>query len=441
MTFKSIAGGSASPRGPVGAGFLFLTMLLGGCGPEVGPEEQAVRMDPSLPSDLDACVPAIPEPEVEELAGGLETPWGLAQAPDGRIFVTERPGRIRVVGETGLDPEPWATLDTREEAELGLMGIVLSPGFSDDGALYVMGHFLADSEQALPSWIPPVVRRVRARLPGHDEGTRFVSHIYRLSRAPGGEIERTRIVSSIPAGQLHGGGALAFDPSGALLYSVGDAQMPWSAQDPQRVPGKILRRRSLSGEPGSPPRLPDEIVALGIRNSQGIAVHEGSGTVLFIDHGPTGLVPEARRQNRDELNVLTESGNYGWPVESGAMEEARFLNPVVDWSPAVAPAGLAIEGAAVGDPDRIVAWVASLRGQALHRVELQRESEGESWRALCEDRLLEGEYGRLRAVLVGEEGEVYVATSNRDGRGRIREGDDRLLRIRFPGGHLPGDHP
>ena len=428
-------GGSASRRNPAAAGILFLMTLLGGCGPEVGQEGQAVRTDPSIPSDLGACFPYLPEPDVEELAGGLETPWGLAQAPDGRIFVTERPGRIRVVGEEGLDPEPWATLDTHEEGELGLMGIVLSPEFADDGALYVMGHFLADSEQALPSWITPVVRRVRARLRRHDEGTRFVSHIYRVSRSPDGEIQHRRVVSSIPAGQIHGGGALAFDPSGALVYSVGDAQMPWSAQDPQRVPGKILRRGSLSGDPGDPPRLPDEIVAFGIRNSQGIAVHEASGTVLFVDHGPTGLVPEARRLHRDELNVLRESGNYGWPVESGAVEESRFLDPVVDWTPAVAPAGLAISQGGEPDPLRIVAWVASLRGQALHRVELQRESEGEPWRATCEDRFLEGEYGRLRAVMVGEEGEVYVATSNRDGRGGMQEGDDRLLRVRLPGRH------
>jgi aldose sugar dehydrogenase len=434
MTLTVTAGGSASRRMPAAAGILFLVTLLAGCGAEGGPEGQEVRMDPSIPSDLGACMPALPEPDVEELAGGLETPWGLAQAPDGRIFVTERPGRIRVVGAQGLEPEPWATLDTREEGELGLMGIILSPDFSDDGAVYVMGHFLADSEQALPSWITPLVRRVRARLRRHDEGTRAVSHIYRVSRSPEGEIQRRRVVSSIPAGQLHGGGALAFDPSGALLYSVGDAQMPWSAQDPRRVPGKILRRSSLSGDPGGPPRLPDEIVASGVRNSQGIAVHEASGTVLFIDHGPTGLAPEARRLHRDELNVLSESGNYGWPVESGAVEDSRFLDPVVDWTPAVAPAGLAISRGEEADTHRIVAWVASLRGQALHRVELRRESEGEHWRAVCEDRFLEGEYGRLRAVMVGEEGEVYVATSNRDGRGGPREGDDRLLRVRFPGG-------
>ena len=435
MTLTVMAGNSASRWSAAGAGLLFLAMLLGGCGPETGAEPQEVRTDPSIPSELAACLPANPAPEVEELAAGLDTPWGMAQAPDGRIFLTERPGRIRVVGAEGLDPEPWATLDTRENDELGLMGIALSPDFVDDGAIYVMDHVLADSEDALPSWITPLVRRIRARVRRHDEGTRYVSHIYRLTRAPDGEVESTRIVSSIPARGLHGGGALTFDPTGALLYSVGDAVAPWAAQDPNRVLGKLLRRTPDSGSQGDPPRLPDETVALGVRNSQGIAVHEASGTVLFIDHGPTGLAPEARRQNRDELNVLTESGNYGWPVEAGAVEEARFLDPVVDWTPAVAPAGLAISQGAEPDSHRIVAWVASLRGQTLHRVELRRESQGEPWRAVCEDRLLDGEYGRLRAVMVGEEGAVYVATSNRDGRGRVREGDDRLLRVRLPGGH------
>jgi aldose sugar dehydrogenase len=395
------------------------------CSPGPGAEPGEVVLDPPSPTELPSCFAEPPLPEVTEVAGGLETPWAMAQAPDGRIFLTERPGRIRVIDEGRLLDEPWATVPVVEESELGLMGIALDPGFATNGIVYVMGRFPADSEGRFPGPLAPLVRRFRAWTRPHDEGTAFVMNVERYVEVDGRATGPERIVSGIPARVIHGGGALAIDDRGRLLVAVGEAGALWRAQEPRSALGKILARENPAGAGDAPPRLPDDVVASGVRNSQGIELHPASGTVLFIDHGPSGLEPEAFRQDRDELNVLVPGGNYGWPTEAGTVRDPAFLAPVVDWSPAIAPAGLAVSDGPGGEG--IVAWVTGLRGQALHRVHLVPDDGPAGWRAACQDRLLDGDFGRLRAVLVDDSGAVWVGTSNRDGRGRVRDGDDRIL--------------
>jgi aldose sugar dehydrogenase len=404
--------------------------FLGACGSDPGSDVQSVVLGAPPAPALPACISGARPPEVDEIARGLDTPWAMAQAPDGRIFLTERPGRIRVIEGGALSEAPWAVVPVSEEGELGLMGITLDPAFRSNGHVYVVGRFLADSESRFPAVLGPLVRRIRARIRAHDEGTVYVSHVERWTDGSGRGTRSGRVVTGLPAAAIHGGGALGFDHEGRLLYGVGDALRPWGAQEDGSVLGKVMAREPGRMHSGSPPGLPDEIVGSGVRNPQGIGIDPEAGLILFTDHGPSGLEPEARRQGRDELNLLVDGGNYGWPIEAGRVPDPGYLPPLVEWTPAIAPAGIALSrDTGTGD---LIAWITALRGQALHRVVLEPDDSEVGWRARCEDRLLVEEYGRLRAVLAAEDGSIWVATSNRDGRGRARDADDRVLRVRFP---------
>ena len=237
-------------------------------------------------------------------------------------------------------------------------------------------------------------------------------------------------------------------PGGDLLISHGDAGIPPVSQVATDLRGKLFQL-PLDPATGLPPRrVEPEVTAMGVRNSQGVAVMPDSVSLLFIDHGPTGLIPEDRRQAKDELNLLPLNGvtaggaagqaagapgpeNFGWPVEAGIHEEPIHTPPVVEWSPAVAPAGLAVMPVP-GRDGRAWAFVTGLRGENLLRVELARDPDDTpSWSPICQVELLDGEFGRLRAVAIHPDGGVLVGTSNRDGRGRARGGDDRLLHLRW----------
>lgn len=404
------------------------------CGTEEGEVGEGVDfLGPEEVLELPACLELPPVTGVEVVAEGLETPWAMVQAPDGRVFLTERPGRIRVMEEGVLQPEPWFELPVREQDEVGLMGLALHPDFQENGYVYVMGTFPAPGSSGPLSILGPVTRRFRAWFLPYDEGTASVSRILRITDQNGLGAHPERVVDGIPARIIHGGGALAFDGEGLLIYSVGDGMAPWSSQDKSSLLGKLLRIDADEAAEGSGVEpFFGAMVASGIRNSQGIAAHPTTGDVFFIEHGPSGMDAEGGRRNMDELNQLVESSNYGWPVAAGAVRDPRFVTPLLEWTPALAPAGLALAETPDGGGG-VVAYVTGLRGRGLARVVLRQNADSGEWTATCQDRLLQAEYGRLRSVLVEEDGSLLVGTSNRDGRGMAAPEDDRVLRVRFDG--------
>ncbi len=400
---------------------------------------------PTCPVDGEGV--AAPEAlEIREVAGGLEVPWALAPTPDGRVLVTERPGRIRVLGPDGLDPEPWMTLDVSDRDEGGLMGIALARDFPDTGYAYAM---ISVDQRDREGWLSTQLRRVQLRL-GLDVAPHRIAQVLRVTEVEGRGTDPQVILEGIPSGLLHAGGALAVLPDGDLLVAHGDAGVPPVSQEPDDLRGKLFRL-PLDPATGLPPhRTEPRVTALGVRNSQGMAVMPDSASLLFIDHGPSGLIPEDRREAKDELNLLSLNGaeasgtsvdggwvsgagaeNFGWPVEAGIHQEPIHTPPLVEWSPAVAPAGLAVTPVP-GREDRAWAFVTGLRGEALLRVELHRDPDDTSqWSPICEVQLLGSDFGRLRAVAAHPAGGIVVGTSNRDGRGRARDGDDRLLHLKW----------
>ena len=321
-------------------------------------------------------------------------PWGIAFAPDGRMFVTERPGRIRVIENRQLRKEPWATVaDVVGAGEAGLMGIALSPGFASDHYVYVVATFV--------------------------ENSRLFNRVLRFTEVNGLGTDMQVLIDSIPAAEFHAGDAIAFGPDGMLYIATGDAGKPGDAAKVESLAGKILRYTPDGRIPADNPFPGSPVYALGLRNVQGLAWHPETKALFATEHGPSGFPNERFRRNNDELNVIVRGGNYGWPDEAGMSDDEKYIAPITVWSPAIAPSGLGFFGGNV--------FVGGLRGQQLRLVEIERAGSG--YRAGGERALFKEELGRIRAVASGPDGTLYFATSNWDGRGDPRELDDRILRL------------
>jgi len=341
---------------------------------------------------------------VDTIATGLEVPWALAFAPDGRVFVTERAGRIRVIENGRLRAEPWATLPVTAVGEAGLMGIALAPDFATSHAVYVVGTF--------------------------GSGGELTNRVMRLTERDGRGVDPQVVLDGIPAAQFHAGDAIAFGPDNALYVATGDARTPSHAQDEQSLAGKILRLTTTGSAPSDNPRTGSLVYAMGVRNVQGLAWN-AEGQLFATEHGPSGFPNERFRRNNDELNAVRAGGNYGWPSVSGAEGSSRFIAPITAWSPAIAPSGLAVYRGSEFPSWSGAIFVGALRGTQLRRIAVSRDATAPSgWRAVSQTPMFAGRYGRIRAVASGPDGRIYFTTSNRDGRGSPGRSDDMVLRLR-----------
>lgn len=330
---------------------------------------------------------------VEEVVGGLEVPWALAFLPEGGFLVSERPGRIRLVREGRV--LTYAQLPVYARGESGLLGLALHPRFPREPYLYA---YRTVEEGGLRNQV------VRLR----HEGSR-------------GVLDRV-VLDGIPARAhgLHSGGRIAFGPDGMLYVTTGEVYERELAQDLASLGGKILRLTPEGAPaPGNPflgrPGARPEVYSLGHRNPQGLAWHPETRELFSSEHGPSG----EQGFGHDEVNLIVPGGNYGWPKVVGRGEDPRYLDPLYFWPQGFPPGNLAFF--------RGVLYVAGLRGQALLRLELLG-GRG-NWRVRRVETALQG-LGRLREVQVGPDGALYVTTSNRDGRGQVRPGDDKVLRLR-----------
>ncbi len=324
---------------------------------------------------------------------GLEVPWDLAFLPDGNILVTERPGSVRVVGRDGaLRKKPVARVEVSAQGEGGLLGIDLDPDFA---AGQRFAYLYATTPRGMQ------VQRWRVR----DDTTMTLDGV---------------VLDGIRAGPIHDSGRLRFGPDGNLYVLTGDAGQGQLAQDRSSLNGKVLR---LSPQQYRASTDRPTVVSIGHRNPQGLDWQPESGRLVITDHGPSGFDGESCC---DEVDVVVPGANYGWPEVFGR-EHGRFREPALLWQRTIAPSGAAF----VSLPDS--SWtgsylVAALLGEALHRLRF------DGTRVSADEVLLRQEYGRLRAVVEGPDGAMYVTTSNRDGRGNPTSDDDRILRIVPPTG-------
>jgi glucose/arabinose dehydrogenase len=326
---------------------------------------------------------------VETVVTGLEIPWSLNFAPDGRLFVTERPGRVRIVTLGGGSELALTVGDVYVEGEAGLLGLALDPDFAQNRFVYL--HYTA-------------------AIPGN-----AVNRIVRYREVNSRLGERVVLLDNIPAGNIHDGGRLHFGPDGLLYASAGDASIPDFAQDVSSLGGKILRlNRDGSSAGGN--RFSSPVYTYGHRNPQGFDWHPATGDLWAVEHGQVG---------NDEVNSIRAGLNFGWPRIEGAGTLPGMETPATFYNPAIAPSGAAFYRGQRLPQFANNLFVATLRGTALLRLTVDNASR----RVTSEERLLEGTYGRLRDVISGPDGYLYFCTNNRDGRGSPMSGDDRVLRI------------
>lgn len=354
-----------------------------------------------------ACMPAPaalseskPNVEVETVAGGLETPWAIAFAPDGRIFITERPGRIRIIKEGKLQREAWMEVDAYEVSEAGLMGLALDPGFSRNRFVYAAYTY-------------------------RDNSGRLKNRLARLREeaATGKGMMDKVLVDGVAGNNNHNGGRVKFGPDGKLYWTMGDAQNTRLSQDLSSLNGKILRLNPDGTIPSDNPLGKSLVYSYGHRNPQGLAWQPGTGRLYATEHGPSGLLDCCR----DEVNLIEPGKNYGWPVIRGDQTQDGMVAPILHsgenatWAPG--GAAFVTRGAWAGS-----LLFTGLRGQSLYRLVLDA---GDPRKVIAFEVFFGRRFGRLRDVTEGPDGKIYILTSNRDGRGRAAQDDDRVLRLVF----------
>ena len=340
-----------------------------------------------------------PELQVDTVVGNLATIWAIDFAPDGRIFLTERGGRIRTLTNGTLDPDPWMTIETFERGESGLLGLALDRDFATNGYVYTAYTYTA-------------------------AGGGLQNRLVRLreDRVTGKGVMDTVLLDDARGGQVHDGGRVKIGPDGKLYWTMGESGSQDLAQSLDSLNGKILRLNLDGSIPADNPFPGSPIYSYGHRNPQGLAWQPGTGLLFATEHGPSG-----QQSCCDEVNLIVPGQNYGWPRVSGDQVAEGTIPPLLHSGPTSgtvwAPGGMTFVS---GGP-----WAGSLvfvglRGESLYRVTLDPSPQPS---ILGLERYFQGQYGRLRDVVEGPDGALYVSTSNKDGRGRPRADDDQLLRL------------
>lgn len=334
-----------------------------------------------------------PEIKVEEVVGGLVVPWSISFINEHEAIVTERVGRVDLLDVSSGRMEVVGTVPVAHEGEAGLLGsavvrlgramrVVLYYTYSRDGRLF-------------------------NRLSTFDES---------LS-------DEQVLIDGIPGAVVHNGGRVRVGPDGRLYATTGDARVPELSQSLSSLAGKILRIAPDGSVPDDNPFPGLPIYSLGHRNPQGIDWHPVTKLLYATEHGPSG---EFLQFAHDEVNLIVPGGNYGWPHVIGTGGGGKYIDPIIEsgletW----APSGCSFYSGRWNEEWRNDLLFATLRGEHLHRLTLDEDGRT----VVRTEKYLSGTYGRLRDVVEGPDGSIYLLTSNRDGRGSPRPNDDRILRI------------
>ena len=336
---------------------------------------------------------------IETVISNLDVPWSIVWAADGRMFFTERPGRVRVYEKGQLAPTPVLTIsDVEESGESGLMSMALHPDFINNRWIYLAYTFSEGGQR---------VRVVRYR------------------ETAKGLTERAVIVDDIPAARFHAGCRIRFGPDRKLYITTGDATEGSLAQRLDSLAGKTLRVNDDGTIPSDNPFVSQrnargEIWSIGHRNAQGLDWQPDSNLMFQTEHGPSGFDgPEGG----DEVNIVEKSKNYGWPVVHHQENRPGMEAPLLVYTPACAPASATFYRGSQFPQFKGNFFFGCLRGVRLIRVVLDGR------RVVRQEDLLSGNYGRIRDVAEGPDGYLYFSTSNRDSRGRPASNDDRIMRL------------
>lgn len=351
-----------------------------------------------LPPDGNLTTPY----RVEIVAARLQAPWSVVFVPDGRIFFSERPGWVRVIEHGKVLERPALLLkDVVPSVKMGLLGLALDPGFSTNHFLYLAYNYDLAKEQ------------YRMRI------VRYREQQNRLS-------EPKTLIENIPAYRNHTGGRLRFGPDGCLYITTGDANDPPLAQRLDSFAGKILRLNPDGSIPSDNPfvghtNAQGAIWSYGHRNPQGLAFQPGTGALFAPEHGP---------DHGDEINLVRQGENYGWPLIDHRRAREGLQSPTMEFTPAIGPAAANFYQGKMFPELTGKLLVGCLRGEGILSIGCNGTEP-----ISCE-RLLHFKYGRIREVVEGPDGFVYFTTSQFDPpEGTPRPEYDFILRL------VPKDAP
>jgi glucose/arabinose dehydrogenase len=323
---------------------------------------------------------------VEIIVQGLQAPRSIDISKDGRIFVSEKRGSIRVVDNGTLLTEPVGDIKAENIGDAGLLGLTLHPNFTQNHLFYVYYTY--------------------------SNSTGLFNKVLTLKESNNRIIDSKTILDGIPGDDYRDGGRIKFGPDGKLYVSTGDASIPELSQDLDSLAGKILRINEDGTIPQDNPFSNSPVYAYGFRNVQGLAWAPNSGALYSSDQGGAG---------NDEINLISRGKNYGWPHEecnSSDDEDNRYTPPLLCFNPSLEPSGIAFAFSnKLGYQNHLI--VATLKGSHLRDIDFDSGSQ---------NTILVG-YGRIIDLVESEDGSIYVLTSNTDGRALPQQGDDKILRL------------
>jgi glucose/arabinose dehydrogenase len=356
-------------------------------------ESRIILTNQQTPPPNSSPVPYTYESYVENLV----VPWSMVFTDPDRILVTERAGRIRVIQNGLLQPEPLITFtEISHQDEEGLMGMALDPDYDQNKYIYVC--------LAYP-----------------DKGTLKDKVVRLIDTHDSISVDRI-VLDDIPAAKYHAGCRLKFGPDNNLYITTGDATDKQIAQDIDSLGGKILRIHTDGSIPEDNPFPDSPVYSYGHRNPQGIDWHPLNDQLYSSEHGPTIFDGPA---GGDEINRIVAGGNYGWPRVSHNDNEPGLIAPLTTFTPAEAPSGGMFYSDTVFPQFTNDFFVGALKGEGILRISL---SESDPDQIIMVEKL-PIEVGRIREIVQGPDGFIYFATSNRDGRGSAISGDDHIYRI------------
>ena len=322
---------------------------------------------------------------VEIIAEGLQAPRSIDISKDGRIFVSEKRGSIRVVDNGTLLTEPVGDIKAENIGDAGLLGLTLHPNFTQNHLFYVYYTY--------------------------SNSTGLFNKVLMLTESNNRIIDSKTILDGIPSDEYRDGGRIKFGPDGKLYVSTGDASIPELSQDLDSLAGKILRTNEDGTIPQDNPFSNSPVYAYGFRNVQGLAWTPNSGALYSSDQGGAG---------NDEINLISPGKNYGWPHEecNSSDDDNRYTPPVLCFNPSLEPSGIAFAFSnKLGYQNHLI--VATLKGSHLRDIDFDSGSQ---------NTILVG-YGRIIDLVESEDGSIFVLTSNTDGRALPQQGDDKILRL------------
>ncbi|MDQ1281153.1 MAG: aldose sugar dehydrogenase [Thermoproteota archaeon] len=337
----------------------------------------------------------------EVIASRLEIPWSLDFAPDGRLFFTERVGRLSTIFNGKIKPLLQLDVEAQPGDEGGLLGLAVDPDFVHTHLIYVYYTYRDEEEDKI--W----------------------NRISCFVEAAGKLAAEKVIFDKIPAGRVHNGGRIKFGPDGKLYVTAGENWKRELAQRLDFLGGKILRMNRDGSIPSDNPFSGSPVYCYGNRNAQGLTWHPVTGKLFATEHGPSG---ENGWYAHDKINIIESGKNYGWPYVIGYGKNPQYTDPIfsteeITWAPS---------GATFYNGTRYPGWdkalfIACLRGVQLRAITLNPPSYVDIESNVA---LFEGELGRLRDVVQGPDDYLYLCTSNRDGRGEPDKDDDLIIRIK-----------